>query len=302
MALFKRIFLFVFLNLCVITTVSILLSVFHVQPYLTAHGLNIPSLMVFCLIWGLAGSFISLALSKQMVKWMLGVKIVNDKTTDPKIQTLIETIKHLAKTAKLKEIPEIGIYESSEINAFATGPSKKRSLIAVSSALLQTMSQKELEGVLGHEITHITNGDMVTMTLLQGVVNAFVMFLSRVLAYVLSGMGKNRSSSSYSYSYPIFVFVFQIVFMVLGWFIIAAYSRSREFRADKGGAILAGKEKMISALQALKKTERFQDTKNQQPALQTMKISNSTRQGLGQLFASHPPLEVRIQRLKEQKL
>jgi heat shock protein HtpX len=161
------------------------------------------------------------------------------------------------------------------------------------------MSQDELEGVLGHEISHVANGDMVTMTLIQGVVNAFVMFLARVLAYVFSGMGNRDKSSSNSYvMLNVLVFVFQIVFMILGSLVVAAYSRFREFRADKGGASLAGREKMISALQALQKLQEIRDQKAEKPAFQSMKISHQERQGLIAFFATHPSLELRIQRLK----
>jgi heat shock protein HtpX len=198
-------------------------------------------------------------------------------------------------------MPEVGIYNSPEVNAFATGPSRRRSLVAVSSGLLGRMSQDELEGVLGHEISHVANGDMVTMTLIQGVVNAFVMFLARVLAYVFSGLGNRDKSSSGSYMmFNILVFVFQIVFMILGSLVVAAYSRFREFRADKGGASLAGREKMISALQALQKLQEIRDQKAEKPAFQSMKISHQERNGLVALFATHPSLELRIQRLKEQ--
>jgi heat shock protein HtpX len=163
------------------------------------------------------------------------------------------------------------------------------------------MSQDELEGVIGHEITHVANGDMVTMTLLQGVVNAFVMFLARVLAYVLSGIGNRGKSSGNSYlMFNVLVIVFQIVFMILGSLVLAAYSRFREFKADKGGAKLAGREKMISALQALQKVQEIRDQRVEKPAFQSMKISHQERGGLFALFMTHPPLELRIERLRKE--
>lgn len=300
MTFFKRILLFVALNFIVIATITLILNLLHVEPYLSAHGLNYSALLIFCLIWGFGGAFISLGLSRQMAKWMMGVKVIDPSTNDPELRQLVNTVHELAKSAHLPWMPEVGIYESPEVNAFATGPSRRRSLVAVSSGLLKRMSQKELEGVLGHEIAHIANGDMVTMTLLQGVVNAFVMFLARVLAYVISGIGqKNRSSSNSYATYSIFVFVFQTVFMIFGWLIIAGYSRFREFRADKGGATLAGKEQMISALQALQRVQQIHDVKAEKPAFQSMKISNPKGHGWKHFFATHPPLEVRIERLEQ---
>ena len=173
--------------------------------------------------------------------------------------------------------------------------------MAVSRGLLTRMSQKELEGVLAHEISHITNGDMVTMTLLQGIINAFVMFLARILAYVISGLGRSRNqSSSGSYgSYMILVFVFEVVFMILGSLVLAGYSRFREYRADAGGATLAGKDKMIAALESLRLTQERKDPRAEKPSFEAMKISAHRKSGILQLFASHPPLEKRIQKLKE---
>ncbi len=302
MAFAKRIFLFLAVNFLVIITLSIILNLFHVQPFLQSYGLNIPSLLIFCLIWGMGGALISLLLSRQMAKWMLGVRVIDPDTHDPDLQRLVQTVHRLARDAHLSDMPEVGIYESPEPNAFATGPSQRRSLVAVSTGLMRRMSQRELEGVLAHEISHITNGDMVTMTLLQGIVNAFVMFLARVLAYVFSGLGKSRDSNSSggSYvSYMLFVFVFEIVFMFLGSMIIASFSRFREFRADKGGADLAGKDNMIAALESLKRMQQVHDPHTEKPSFQAFKISTRGKSGLMALFATHPPLDLRIQRLQQ---
>ena len=296
----KRIVLFLAVNILVMLTVSFLLNLFGVQPYLTSKGLNIQALMTFCLIWGMGGAFISLALSKIMAKWLMGVKVIDPQTTSSTERRLLEMVYKLARDAGIPN-PEVGIYESPEVNAFATGPTRSRSLIAVSRGLLQRMGANEIEGVLGHEVTHIANGDMVTMTLLQGVINAFVMFLARVLAYVILRSGKREDSSSPSpFAYMMLVFGLEIVFMILGSTVIAWFSRYREFRADAGGARLAGKQKMIAALEALQAIHgpaEAQAAAQQQPAFQAMKISSSSK--FLHLFASHPPLEARIARLKE---
>jgi len=247
MRIAKRIFLFLIVNILVLTMLTFVLQLFPIQPYLRSYGLDYQSLMIFCLIWGMGGAFISLALSKTMAKWMMGVRIIDPVKASLSEQKLYTMVCRLVQEAHMSYIPEVGIYSSPEPNAFATGASQKHSLIAVSTGLVQHMSDAELEGVLAHEITHIVNGDMVTMTLIQGVVNAFVMFLARALAFVCSHLGKNRdqnSSPSY-FSYILFVYLFQFVFMILGSLVVARFSRHREFRADRGGADIAGKEHMI---------------------------------------------------------
>lgn len=295
----KRIILFLAVNFLVMITLSIILNFFNIQPFLSRYGLNVPSLLIFCLVWGMGGALISLLLSRQMAKWMLKVRIIDERNTDPSLKSLKATVDRLSQAARLSHFPEVGIYESPEPNAFATGPSERKSLVAVSTGLLRRMSQKELEGVIAHEITHIANGDMVTMALLQGVVNAFVMFLARVLAYVFSGLGRSRDGSSGGsyFSYMMSVFFFEVIFMLLGSLVVAAFSRFREFRADRGGADLAGKDKMIAALQALQLMQAARDPKADQPALAAFKISTASKHGIMRLFATHPPLEERIRRL-----
>lgn len=298
MAFAKRIFLFILVNILVVTMVTIVLSLFHVQPYLNAYGIDYRSLMIFCLVWGMGGAFVSLALSKVMAKWMMGVKIIDPNTSSPQLKHLLDTVHSLCRTAHMSHMPQVGIYESPEANAFATGPSQRSSLIAVSTGLLRKMSEEELEGVLAHEITHITNGDMVTMTLVQGVVNAFVMFLARALAFVFASAGRSKDESPSYLSYNLFVILFQIIFMVLGSLVVAWFSRVREFRADAGGAYIAGKEKMIAALEALQSMQRVQDPAHAQPSFAALKISTPSKLGWMRLFASHPPLEERIAKLK----
>ncbi len=301
MAFTKRIVLFLLLNFLVITTISVILDFLHIGPYLHAQGLNLKSLIIFCALWGMGGAFISLALSRVMAKWTLGVQTIDPHTTDPEERKLLDLVYELAREAKLPAMPQVGVYRSNEVNAFATGPTQRRSLVAVSTGLLQRMETKEIRGVIGHELAHVANGDMVTMTLLQGVINAFVMFLARVLAYVLSGLGRNRSSGQGSgyMSYIMLVYLFQFVFMILGSLLVAAYSRFREFRADRGGAALAGRESMISALQTLRALQKIQDPKTEASALNAFKISHPSTRGLLSLFATHPPLEERIARLQQ---
>ncbi len=302
MAFIKRIALFLLVNFLVVITISVILSIFNIQPYLTQHGLDLKSLAIFCLIWGMGGAFISLGLSRIMAKWLMGVQVIDPNTKDPSAQKLLQTVYNLAKKAGLPAMPEVGLYDSPEINAFATGPTKSRALVAVSSGLISRMDQDEVEAVLGHEVTHIANGDMVTMTLIQGVINAFVMFLARVMAFVLSRALSRKDSESEPSPilFHVLTFVLEIVFMILGTLVVAAFSRYREFRADAGGARLAGREKMIAALQTLGRIHQAPDPSKDQPSLQAFKISSPLK--FLKLFATHPPIEERIARLQELSL
>lgn len=289
----KRVFLFLIINLLVILTISVVLSLFNVQPYLTRQGLNLQALLIFCLIWGMAGAFISLALSRKIAKWIMRVQLIDKSGEHDKLYQMVE---RLAKDAGLPQTPEIGIFPSNAMNAFATGPSKRRSLVAVSTALLYQMNEQELEAILGHEISHISNGDMVTMTLIQGIVNAFVMFLARIAAYAVSSIGRgDRGRTSYL-SYYLMTFVFEILFMILGSLVIAFFSRRREYRADHEGAMLSRKEYMIAALEKLK-TTKVLDKKH--ASMNALMISTPYKRGILHLFSTHPPLEARIARLKE---
>lgn len=296
----KRVFLFIAVNFLVIMTISFALSLFNVQPYLTRNGIDYQSLLIFCFIWGMGGAFISLALSRIIAKWMMGIRLIDPAKATGDEKALYAMVEKLAKSAGLPCTPEVGYYKSQEVNAFATGPTSSRALVAVSSGLLNRMDSAQVEGVLAHEITHIANGDMVTMTLLQGVINAFVMFFARILSYILVRAIRQKDDSSVSDSpilYSVFVFAFEIVFMILGSLVVAAFSRYREYRADAGGARLAGRDKMIDALKALQKTLEIKDPRADQPAFRAMKISEP--KGFLSMFASHPPLESRIQRLQQ---
>lgn len=275
----KRIGLFLLLNFLVVITISVVLHLLGVQPYLTQHGLSYNDLALFCLVWGMGGAVISLLLSRWMAKTLLNIRV-----NDPRLTSYRPLLERLARDAGLYTTPEFGLFESSELNAFATGPTKARSLVAVSSALLETMDADELEGVLAHEIAHIANGDMVTMTLIQGVVNAFVMFLARALAFALSR--RDRRGTSYA-----LVYLFEIVFMLLGSIVVAFFSRQREFRADRGGADLATPKRMIAALQCLSRSLPGK----KHPSIQTLMINGG---GIWSLFNTHPPLEERIRRLR----
>lgn len=294
----KRIILFLMVNILVVATVSILTSALGIGRYITHAGLQFGPLLAFCLVWGMAGSFISLLMSKMMAKWFMGVQIV---TLDGPHRPLVETVHRLARRAGLSELPEVGIYQSNDLNAFATGPSRNNSLVAVSSGLLSHMSNDEIEGVLAHEVAHIANGDMVTMTLIQGVVNAFVMFFSRVVAFFITqAMRDNddRDSEPNPFVQMILVFVLDIVFGILAAPIVAWFSRYREFRADKGGAEIGSKDKMIAALRSLQLAYPQLETEGREADQNFKSMQISSKGSFMKLFSTHPPLEERIARLE----
>src|SRR5713101_3193723 len=223
----KRIFLFALVNILVMVTITVVLGLLRVGRYFPAGGLA--GLAVFCLVWGFAGAFISLALSRVMAKWMMGAQVISPDTSDPTLRELVETVYELARGAGLPKLPEVGVYQSDEVNAFATGPTRSRALVAVSSGLLHRMGSREIAGVLGHEITHVANGDMVTMTLVQGVINAFVLFLSRVLAFVISQAMRSRDErdSGGGGVQFLLVQVFQVAFSILVFMVVCWFSRQR---------------------------------------------------------------------------
>ncbi len=306
MAWFKRIGLFLALNLIIVLSLSTLVSVLGLDKFLYnqgvggSRGLNYTSLALFCLVWGMGGAFISLGLSRIMAKWMMGVKLVPENTTDPRLHELRQTVYELSRAAGLSTMPEVGIYEAPDLNAFATGPSKSRSLVAVSTGLLYQMDRKQLRGVLAHEIAHIANGDMVTMTLLQGVVNAFVMFLARVIAFAITQVFRgDEEESPGTLAYFATQMILELIFMIFGSMLVAAFSRWREYRADNGGARLGGRENMIAALEALKANYRLEGAaQSNGAALNSLKIESHRSRGILRLFASHPDLDLRIARLR----
>jgi heat shock protein HtpX len=288
----KRIFLFVLTNIAIMVTLMIVLSLLGVTGYITADGLDYSALMVFSLVWGFGGAFISLAMSRWMAKMAMGVQLVNGRTGHAELDWLYSTVEQLTRKAGLP-MPEVGVYESAEVNAFATGPSKRSSLVAVSSGLMRSMKREEVEGVLAHEVSHIQNGDMVTMTLIQGVVNAFSIFFSRVIANIIRQLVDERISHLVFFVATI---VFDIVFSIMGMMVVAWFSRAREFRADAGASVLSSRHNMIAALQRLQANQALVD--HSQPQLATMKISGGRGTGLRALMSTHPPLEERIAALQ----
>lgn len=293
MKIAKRVFLFVSVNILIIATLSLAMSLLGVQPYLDAKGINYQSLLIFCVIWGFGGAFISLALSRVMAKWMMGVKIIDPQTTDSAHRQLVNKVHLFSRKAGISNMPEVGIYEADDLNAFATGPTKNRSLVAVSTGLLRNMNENELDGVLAHEVAHIANGDMVTMTLVQGVVNAFVMFLARVIGFFASQFVAEEKRPLVQFA---IVFSLEIVLGMLGMIVVSFFSRIREYRADSGGASLSSTYNMISALERLKVNSQIPQS-DDQPAIASLKISGKAG-GFVKLFSTHPDLEDRIQRLK----
>lgn len=295
MAMTKRILFFILTNIAVMATISIILRIFGIGDYLTATGINYQSLLVFCFVWGMGGAFISLLMSKTMVKWSMGVKIIDPRAASGNEAQIVDMVSRLAAAASIP-MPEVGIYESPEINAFATGATKSSSLVAVSTGLLENMSRDEVEGVIGHEITHISNGDMVTMVLIQGVINSFAMFLSRILSYVISlAMSKDDENPSFLIRWVLTI-VFDIFFTILGSIVVAAFSRYREYKADAGSAKIAGRQKMIGALRALQRNMNIPPDEHG-AEMASLKISG--KKGFLSLFSTHPALEDRIAALEK---
>lgn len=288
--MFKRITLFIITNLAVVATISIIVNILGLGSYITKAGIDYNSLAIFCLVWGMAGSVISLLISRQTAKWMLGVKVI-DPRNPGQFAGLLNMVEQLSRAANLPRTPEVGIYDSPEINAFATGPSQSRSLVALSTGILRGMNEDELAGVAGHEIAHIKNGDMVTMTLLQGIVNAFVMFFSRIIGYAVSQTVEERNRPWVN---MLVVLVLDIALAFLGSLVVFWFSRKREFRADAGSAAIAGRGRMIAALRRL---GAGRDYPEEHKSLATMKISGHAN-GWAALFSTHPRLEDRIAALE----
>lgn len=288
----KRILLFVLTNIAVVAVLSIVLSVLGVDRFLTARGLNVGMLLVFSLVVGFTGSIISLLMSKPMAKWSTGARVLETPENATE-QWLLDTVARLAQRAGIG-MPEVAVYDG-EPNAFATGAFKNEALVAVSTGLLMNMTREEVEAVLGHEVAHVANGDMVTMTLIQGVVNTFVVFFSRVVGFVVDrALSRNDQESTGGIGYTITVIVCQIVFGLLASMIVAWFSRQREFRADAGSAQLLGsRQPMINALARLGSMREG----DMPQSVAALGVNHSG--GFFELFSTHPPLEERIAALQQ---
>lgn len=287
----KRIFLFLLTNVAVVAVLGIVASLLGVNRFLTPNGLDLPMLLGFALVIGFGGAIISLLISKPMAKWTAGVRIINDPQNADEAW-IVETVRKLADKAQIG-MPEVGIFEGAP-NAFATGAFKNSALVAVSTGLLQGMTREEIEAVIAHEVAHVANGDMVTMTLIQGVMNTFVVFLSRVIGYAVDGFlrrGSDNNNSGPGIGYYISTIVLDIVLGFAAAIVVAWFSRHREFRADAGAARLMGrKQPMMNALARLGGMQPGELPK----AVQAMGITGN----IGQLFATHPPIEERIAALQ----
>lgn len=292
----KRIALFLATNIAIIFVLSITLRILGVERILDEQGvgLDINNLLVFAAVFGFGGSFISLAMSKWTAKRFTGAQVIESPRNGQE-QWLVQTVHRQAQQAGIG-MPEVAIYDAPDVNAFATGMSRNNALVAVSTGLLNSMTQEEAEAVLGHEVSHVANGDMVTLALIQGVVNTFVIFLSRVIGHVVDRV-VFKVERGHGPAFWITAIVAEVVLGILASIIVMWFSRQREFRADAGGAQLAGREKMIAALQRLQGTVNQPHLPDQ---LAAFGINGGLGQGIKRLFMSHPPLEERIATLRRQ--
>ena len=288
----KRVVLFLATNMAIVLVLSVTMRLLGVEPYLNANGLNLQSLLIFAAVMGFGGAFISLAISKWTAKMSVGAQVITDPRTQEELW-LVQTVARQAQAAGIR-MPEVAIFDSPEVNAFATGMTKNSSLVAVSTGLLRGMTREEAEAVLGHEVAHAANGDMVTMALIQGVVNTFVMFLSRVIGHTVDRV-VFKNENGHGPAFFVTMIVAELVLGLLASIIVMWFSRQREFRADRGGASLAGRQAMITAL------KRLQTQHDPQPLPDKMAafgISGGRAGGFKRLFMTHPPLEERIAALE----
>lgn len=291
----KRIFLFLVTNLAVLALLSVVIFIIEQVFGVRLGQGGMGGLLVFAAIFGFGGALISLALSKWTAKRLMGVRVIDSPQTDVE-RWLVTTVKHLADQAHIG-MPEVGVFEAEEMNAFATGARRNAALVAVSSGLLRSMSRSQIEAVLGHEISHVANGDMVTLALLQGVLNTFVIFLARIIGSIVDrALFKNDRTES-GIGFFLTTMVAQIVLGIFASMIVSWYSRRREFRADRGGADLAGTGAMIGALEVLKRSQG----EPMPPQMQAFGINTGGGGGFMRLFMSHPPLDERIAALQSQE-
>jgi heat shock protein HtpX len=289
----KRIFLFALTNIAVLVVLSITVRLLGLDDYLLAQGIDYGSLLVFAAIFGMGGAFISLAMSKWSAKRMVGARVI-EQPADATEQWLRDTVARQAQAAGIG-MPEVALYEAPEVNAFATGMNRNNALVAVSTGLLEAMGPDEAEAVLAHEVSHIANGDMVTLTLIQGVLNTFVIFLSRVIGHVID-RAVFKTERGYGPGFMVVSIVAQLLLGLLATIIVMWFSRQREFRADAGSAKLAGRQKMIAALRAL---QVQQGASTLPERMTSFGISGPIGHGLKRLFMTHPPLEERILALQQ---
>jgi heat shock protein HtpX len=294
----KRIFLFLLTNIAILVVLSVTISIIeavfgiNLSQLDRTGGLNMQGLLIFAAILGFGGSFISLAMSKFMAKRMTGAQVIESPRNESE-RWLVETVRRQAKQAGIG-MPEVAIYDAPDINAFATGMSRNKALVAVSTGLLSALNRDEAEAVLGHEVTHVANGDMITLTLIQGVVNTFVIVLSRVIGHLVDKV-VFKTERGYGPAYYVTWILAEIVLGILASMIVMWFSRQREFRADHGGARLSTRDKMVAALEALKRAHEPSQLPNQMAAFG---INGGLGSGLKKLFMSHPPLDERIAALK----
>jgi heat shock protein HtpX len=290
----RRILYFLATNIAVLLVLGIVLRLLGVESYLdrTGTGLDYWNLLVFAAVFGMGGSFISLLLSKWMALRMSGAHVISEPRGDAE-SWLVQTVAHHAQAAGIG-MPQVAIFDSPDPNAFATGARRDAALVAVSTGLLRGMTRDEVDAVIGHEVSHVANGDMVTLTLIQGVVNTFVLFLSRVVGDVVDRAVFRKEGEGHGPAFFVISIVAQVLLGILASIVVMWFSRQREFRADAGGARLAGRQKMIAALERLKKApgEPLPDQ------MAAFGISGSVRSGFARLFTTHPPLDERIERLK----
>ncbi len=291
----KRILLFLTTNLAVVLLLGFVARLLGVDRFLYQSGLNLPSLLIFAAIFGMGGSLISLLMSKWVAKRSVGAQVIEQPSTQTE-RWLVETVQRQAQAAGIG-MPEVAIYDSPEPNAFATGANRNAALVAISTGLLQQMSAEEAEAVLGHEVTHVANGDMVTLSLLQGVLNTFVIVLARVVGYAVDQFLAKDNQRGPGIGYYLASFVMELLFGFLASLIVMWFSRYREFHADAGGARLAGRSKMIAALERLQQLHEPSQLPSQMAAFG---INGGLSDGLRKLLMTHPPLEERIAALRQQ--
>jgi len=287
----KRVLLFLLTNFAILLVASATLRLLGVEPWLDQQGINFNSLLIFGAVLGFGGAFVSLAISKWMAKRMMGVKVIGEPRNEPETW-LVETVRRQAQTAGIG-MPEVGYFDSPAPNAFATGARRDKALVAVSSGLLQRMSRPEVEAVLGHEVSHVANGDMVTLTLIQGVVNTFVFVASRLIGNIVD-KAVFRNERGHGPAFWITTMIAELVLAFLATMIVMWFSRQREFRADGGGARMAGRQNMISALETLGRGQ----ARSLPDRMAAFGINGGIGQGLKKLFMSHPPIEERIAALR----